>query len=180
MMLTALTLLSTIPGQIAPPAATVQPPADRPPSFVFVAPFGIFIPADHQGMIFMIDAPGVAIEAFDPDAEIALGDLANVSERFELVSVQVARSGGLRAVTLHLPDLAAMMPGKNPVKYLTLRPDGSIEFAPATASDPARLMIESEADTGRVTIRPMTDDDTAAVLTVTNQPDGSAMFKPDR
>jgi hypothetical protein len=41
-------------------------------------------------------------------------------------------------------------------------------------------MIESDADTGRITLSPKTDDGTNAALTVTNQPGGSAIFKPVR
>lgn len=175
-MITALTLLSTIPAwHAAPLAAEPQAPA---PSTVFIAPFGIFIPADHQGMIFMTDVPGVVVEAFAPDAEIALGDLSKVSEHFVLIAVQVAHSGALRSVTLHLPELAAMMPGANAVKHLTLHPDGSIEFSPATGHEPARLMIESDAETGHITLRPTMNGGANTVLTVMNKPDGSAMFRP--
>lgn len=122
-------------------------------SVVFIAPEGIHIPADHQGLVFMNDVPDVAIEVFDPDAQVMLGVLSQISQTHELLEVKVAPSGGLRGLTLHV-DGFPRMPGENLMKYVLLAPDGSVEFVPANAEEPGcRLILQTDPITGGISLR---------------------------
>ncbi len=115
---------------------------------IFIAPDGIHIPADHHGLAFMNDVPNVAIEMFDLDTQVMLGTLSEISQTHELLDVTVAPSGGLREVTFHV-DGFPQMPDENPMKYVLLLPDGSVEFATATGDESGcRVILQTDPITG--------------------------------
>lgn len=182
MLLTALAVLSSFSGlHTALPSIENEATLNTSTSgdVVFIAPFGIAIPVDHRGMAFMIDVPDVAIEIFEPDADIELDSLAVVSQTYELTAVELARTGQIIGVTLDLPELAWTMPGETAVKYLVIRPDGSFEFVPAAAAESGcRLIISVNILTGKTEVRcAVTDCAGVCELLIAVQPDGTATFR---
>lgn len=153
MILSTLAFFATLPTfHELVTNATIERPAGQD-SVVYVAPDGMHIPADHQGLVFMDGVPDVAIEVFEPDAQVMLGTLSEISLTHELLDVTVAPSGGLRGLTLQI-DGFPRMPGESPMKYVLLQPDGSVEFVPATADEPGcRLVLQTDPITGGVSIR---------------------------
>ncbi|MCC5822960.1 MAG: hypothetical protein LAT64_07030 [Phycisphaerales bacterium] len=176
-----LTLVATIASVVLNGLPADQPdPNDPPPRHqtVFVAPMGIYIPLDHNGLAFMVDAPSVAIDMFEPDAEVALSDFAHLSQQHHLLNLQIGRDGGIRSITLDLPGFP-MLDGEAAVRYLLIKPDGSVEFAPmALDSDEfCRLILTTDPVTGGVTARCVVIDcDGKCELVIAVLPDGSSML----
>lgn len=177
-----LTLAATIASVVLNGLPANQPdPNDPPPRHqtVFVAPMGISIPLDHHGLAFMADAPSVAIEMFEPDAEVALSDFAHLSRQHRLLDLEIGRDGGIRSITLDLPGFP-MLDGEAAVRYLLIKPDGSVEFAPAAldAGDFCRLILTTDPITGGVTARSVVIGcDGTCGLVVADLPDGSSRLK---
>lgn len=182
MLMHALSLAATLAGLYpSVPAGSHQhpQPGAAATELTIVAPFGVFIPLQHSGLLRMIDVPEVAIEVFEPSANLAIGQLAPLSQHHELLDVKVHPSGALLGVTLYLPELARTLEGENPVTYFLVRPDGSFEFVPASDEEPGcRLIISVNPETGAVELRcALTDCAGRCELVVAIQPDGAAHFR---
>lgn len=173
MFLTTLAFLATLPLFHELIEHTALGVGGAQDGAIFIAPDGIHVPADHHGLAFMNDVPNVAIEMFDPDAQVMLGTLSQVSQTHELLDVTVARSGALRGLTLFVEGFP-QMPDENPMKYVLLRPDGSVEFATARADEPGcRLILQTDPITGGVSVRCRVTDCTGkSDLIGAAQPDG--------
>lgn len=174
MMLTCLAFLTTLPVFHDLVANTMSEVEGVQDGALIIAPEGIHIPADHHGLAFMDGVPDVAIKMFDPEAEVMLSTLSEVSQTHVLLDVTVAPSGGLRGLTLQI-DGFPHMPGENPVKYVLLRPDGTVEFVPARADEPGcRVILQTDSITGGVSVRCQVTDCTGMCnLIGAVQPDGS-------
>jgi len=100
--------------------------------------------------------------------------LSQASQTHELLDVTVAPSGALRTLTLRV-DGFPHMPDENLMKYVLLRPDGSVEFVPASADEPGcRLIIQTDPITGGISVRRQVTDCTGMCdLLGSVQPDGS-------
>ncbi len=147
-------LCATLLAAAPTPGSPVAPPPRAAPEVVIIAPLGISIPLDHNGLAFMIDTPSAAISMFEPDAKLALDPLATLSQIAHLQNFEITRAGTVRALTLRLPAFPRIE-GEFTVHYLLVRPDGSAEFAVASAKDPAESLVlrqDQAADT-LVTIR---------------------------
>lgn len=151
--------------------AIPEPRDDAAPKVIFIAPMGISIPINRHGLAFMVDAPNVAIDLFEPDARIdlaPLAPLATLSEIVHLHDVTITRTGTLAAVTLNLPRFP-ILEGQFKVRDLTIRPDGAIEFIVATVKDAGvSILLTQDRDTNLVTMQPA-DNAAARALTLTNE-----------
>ncbi len=147
--------------------ATPEPRDGASPEIIFIAPMGISIPINHNGLAFMVDTPNVAIEVFEADARIDLAPLATLSEIAHLDDVTITRTGAVAALTLNLPRFP-IIEGQFMVRNVTIRPDGSTEFATANAKDAsASILLTQDRATNQVTIQPA-EDAAARTLTLTN------------
>jgi hypothetical protein len=131
MMMLSGTIVAAILNGL-PASHTGADEGDPRNGVVFVAPMGIFIPLNHNGLAFMNDAPSVAIDMFEPDAEVTLNEFALLSQSVELLDLEIGRDGKVRAVTLNLPDFPRI-DGEIPVKSLLIKSDGTVEFSPLAA-----------------------------------------------
>lgn len=148
--------------------ATPEPRVDAAPKIIFIAPMGISIPINHHGLAFMVDAPNVAIDLFEPDARIDLAPLATLSEVVHLHDVRITRTGAVAALTLNLPRFP-MLEGQFKVRDLTIRPDGAIEFIVASAKDAnASILLTQDRDANLVTMQPA-ENAAARALALTNE-----------
>lgn len=171
-MIAAACLASAPALKTAAPDATTNP-HDRARTIV-VCPGGLVFPAEHRGLAQA--APGVAVQVFEPDAEVDFGPIAALSHLVTLHELHFDRDGSVRSLTFDLPG-SVRFEGDALARYLTIAPGGAAEFAVASNPKPGEaLILRTDADTGALKVLASPDEPGTASVRMELQDDGSVRF----